>query len=271
MQQKFYVYNEIRQSFLSLGVSVADTHLTSLKGLIGKRRLGASEGLWMVPSQGIHTVGVLFPIDVIYLDTNGRVIELVEHLPPFRIAPIRLGCASVLELPIRSIYSSQTQLGDTLSIGSHGQHEENHGANMQGWREFLGLGRRLRQVRTSVAACLASFRDRRVSKRVSLPLQAHYWNGGTPRAYQVKNVSPMDAYIVTPDRWYPGTLLLLTFQYDTGRADAPPGLDPQTTVTLGAKLARIGPDGVGVSFLHANHGERLDFEKFLDCARARRA
>jgi len=79
----------------------------------------------------------------------------------------------------------------------------------------------------------------------------------------------MDAYIVTPDRWYPGTLLLLTFQYNTGATDAPPGLDPKTTVTLGAKLARIGPDGIGVSFLHANHGERVDFEKFLDCARAR--
>src|SRR5207247_5558629 len=128
--------------------------------LIGKRRLRTDEGLWMIPSQGIHTVGVLCPIDVIYLDTNGRVIELVEHLPPFRIAPIRLSCASVLELPIRSIYSSQTQVGDTLSIGQH-EGTLNQGANMQGWREFLGLGRRLRQVRASVAACIAQFRDRR--------------------------------------------------------------------------------------------------------------
>src|SRR5207245_212983 len=130
---------------------------------------------------------------------------------------------------------------------------------------------RLRQVRASVAACIAQFRDRRESRRVSLPLLAHYWNGGRPQAYQVKNVSPVDAYIVTPDRWYPGTLLLLTFQHDIGGADARPGLDLQASVTLGAKLVRIGPDGIGVSFLHANHRERLDFEKFLDCARARRA
>src|SRR5438034_7112709 len=118
MQKKFYVYNETRQSFLSMGVDVADTHLTSLKGLLGKRKLRNDEGLWVVPSQGIHTIGVLFPIDVIYLDVEQRVIHLVEHLPPFRIGPLRPSCDSVLQMPTRTIYSSQTQIGDKFLICS---------------------------------------------------------------------------------------------------------------------------------------------------------
>lgn len=118
MQKTFYVYNETRQSFLSMGVKVADTHLSSLKGLLGKRKLKNDEGIWVIPSQGIHTIGVLFPIDVIYLDANRKVIHLVEHLRPFRLGPIKVGCESVLELPVRTIYASHTQVGDSFVIRS---------------------------------------------------------------------------------------------------------------------------------------------------------
>ena len=118
MQRTFYVFNQTRQSFLSLGVSPADTHMTRLRGLLGRMKLRSDEGLWLVPCQGIHTIGLVFPIDVIYLDDNHRVIHLIEHLGPFRIAPIRRHSSSVLELPARTIYSSNTQIGDELLICS---------------------------------------------------------------------------------------------------------------------------------------------------------
>jgi hypothetical protein len=116
--QTYCVFNRTRESFLSLGVARADNHLARLKGLLGRFKLRSDEGLWMVPSWGIHTIGLLFPIDLIYLDAECRVIHLVEHLGTFRIGPIRIECASVLELPTRTIYSSQTQLGDSLLIRS---------------------------------------------------------------------------------------------------------------------------------------------------------
>jgi len=116
MQTKCYVYNETRESFLSMGVKVADTFLASLKGLLGKRKLKNDEGIWVIPSQGIHTIGVLFPIDVVYLDANRRVVHLVEHLRPFRLGPLKVACDSVLELPVRTIYASHTQVGDSLLI-----------------------------------------------------------------------------------------------------------------------------------------------------------
>jgi hypothetical protein len=81
-------------------------------------RLRSDEALWVVPSHGIHTIGLMFSIDVIYLDSNLRVIDLVESLAPLRISPIRLHGASVLQLPARSICESGTKIGDRLLIGS---------------------------------------------------------------------------------------------------------------------------------------------------------
>ena len=115
-RQKYCVYNQTRESFLSLGVAVADTIPARLKGLIGKITLKLDEGLWVVPSRGIHTIGVLFQLDLIYLNENHEVIHIVESFPTFRISPIIPQAASVLELPPHTIYSSQTQPGDHLLI-----------------------------------------------------------------------------------------------------------------------------------------------------------
>ena len=114
--RKYCVYNQTRECFLSLGVNVADTTFTRLKGFIGRLKLKSDEGLWMVPSIGVHTWGVLFPLDLIYLDDNLRVVYVTEHFPTFRIAPLRSRAASVLELPPHTIYSSQTEPGDQLVI-----------------------------------------------------------------------------------------------------------------------------------------------------------
>ena len=110
------VFNRTRESFLSLSVTLADTHFKRLKGLVGKLRLKGDEGIWVVPSHGVHTIGVLFSIDLLYLDSQDRVIGIEESFGTFRIGPVRTNCASVLELPTRTIYCSQTQIGDQLLI-----------------------------------------------------------------------------------------------------------------------------------------------------------
>jgi uncharacterized protein len=114
--QPYCVYNQTRECFISLGVTPADTTFARLKGLIGRLKLKFDDGVWVVPSRGIHTMGVLFPLDLMYLDAGHRVIHLMEHFPPFRISPLRAHAASVLELPTHTIYSSQTQVGDQLLI-----------------------------------------------------------------------------------------------------------------------------------------------------------
>ena len=116
--RRYCVFNKTRESFLALKVVLADTHLMRLKGLLGRLRLKSDEGIWINPSQGVHTIGVRFAIDLVYLDDDHRVIETKESFGTFRIGPLRMNCASVLELPTRTIYCSQTQVGDELLICS---------------------------------------------------------------------------------------------------------------------------------------------------------
>lgn len=114
--QNFCVFNKTEESFLGLNIVRADTSITRLRGLLGRDPLKSGDGMWLAPSQGVHTIGVLFPVDVVYLDSENRVIQLVEHLGPFRIGPLRLKSATVLELPPHTIYRSQTHVGDQLVI-----------------------------------------------------------------------------------------------------------------------------------------------------------
>ncbi len=116
MKRTYCAFNQTGESFIGLNIRRADTPLKRLRGLLGQFRLKSGEGLWVVPSHGVHTIGLLIPIDLIYLDAHQRVIHLVEHLSPFRIAPFRRKSCSVLELPAHTIYSSQTHVGDQLLI-----------------------------------------------------------------------------------------------------------------------------------------------------------
>jgi uncharacterized membrane protein (UPF0127 family) len=68
-----------------------------------------------------------FPIDVVYLDGDKVVIHLEENLKPWRLAPVRLRAASVLELPDRTLSSTQTAIGDRIEI-SLGKAGEEGGA-----------------------------------------------------------------------------------------------------------------------------------------------
>jgi len=111
-------FNRTRQMPLATELAVAGTHWTRLRGLVG---LSASDfgngcGLWIVPCHGVHTLGMAFPIDVVYLDGTDTVIHVERELRPWRMAPIRLEAASVLELPCRAIVETGTAVGDKIDI-----------------------------------------------------------------------------------------------------------------------------------------------------------
>jgi uncharacterized protein len=115
-----YVYNKTRETFVATEAVVADNYVRRLVGLLGKTqswaRLGT--GLWIVPSRGVHTIGMLFPIDLIFLNKGKEVVHLEEYVRPFRISRVSLKASSVLELPSHTIYRSGTQIGDRFEISS---------------------------------------------------------------------------------------------------------------------------------------------------------
>lgn len=110
------VYNTTRNSCLGEQVRLADRSLSRLVGLLGQRSLAPGRGLFIVPSQAIHTVGMAFPIDVIFVDKRYSVIGLREAVRPFRVTRVFWKALGVLELPAGTISSSRTEVGDQLKV-----------------------------------------------------------------------------------------------------------------------------------------------------------
>jgi len=115
-----YAFNRTRQCYLATDLRLAATHWSRFRGLMGREAgdFRAGKALWIVPCHGVHTFAMRFAIDVLYLDRNKVVIHLEQTLKPWRVAPVRMAAASVLELPEGTLRSTGTVLGDQLDIAT---------------------------------------------------------------------------------------------------------------------------------------------------------
>lgn len=112
----FKVTDTTRGTIVGENIELADTSLTRMFGLLGRRGLDAGGGLWIKPSSGVHTFGMAFKIDVVGLDRDLKVIKLWRCLAPFRVTSVSLKLKSVLELPCGTIKQTEMKLGDQIEI-----------------------------------------------------------------------------------------------------------------------------------------------------------
>jgi len=109
-QGKFQFHNSDGAIIASLDdVNKTETTIERTKGLLGKKALTAG-GLWIKPCNSVHTFGMKFPIDLIYLNKNNVIIKTVSALKVWRAS----GCfraASILELPTGTIQQFNLQNG----------------------------------------------------------------------------------------------------------------------------------------------------------------
>jgi uncharacterized membrane protein (UPF0127 family) len=272
-RRTYCVYNQTRECFLSLGVTLADTWLARLTALVGKLRLGFDEGVWAVPSWGIHTLGVLFPLDLIYLDEDYRVIHVIESFPNFRIAPWRKQAASVLQLPTHTIYSSQTQPGDQLLICVAEEMGDRLGAGAPApvtsqrtertnFLSFTGMDD-TKSEKSWLGRLLSHSSNRRSAQRHgSPPLVAYYWDGSAPAAHAIRDISSAGFFVLTGERWYPETVVMMTLQR-TDELDYAPA---ERSISVQAKVVRSGEDGVGFGFVFADAGDSRRVREFSSTA-----
>src|SRR5579884_1122715 len=115
-QRHVFVYNKTRETFLAFRVAVADSIVGRLVGLLGRRSLPQDSGVWIVPCNAVHTIGMLFSFDLVLIDKNFKVVGLRELVRPFTVTWPNHSAESVLELPAHSIFRSRTQIGDQLLI-----------------------------------------------------------------------------------------------------------------------------------------------------------
>ena len=111
-----FVYNKTKETFLAFRVNIADSVAGRLIGLLGRRSLKPDSGVWIIPANAIHTIGMLFSFDVVMIDKNFKVVSVKEFVKPFRIILPKLRAESVIELPAHTIFRSRTEVGDELVI-----------------------------------------------------------------------------------------------------------------------------------------------------------
>jgi uncharacterized membrane protein (UPF0127 family) len=110
--------NRTKQVVLAAHVDIADTVWRRMKGLLGRTtaEFTAGKALWLAPCQGIHTIGMSFPIDAAYLDAKGNVVRTYHSLAPFRVVRIDFRTKAVVELPAGRLLQTCTEVGDHLEI-----------------------------------------------------------------------------------------------------------------------------------------------------------
>jgi uncharacterized protein len=108
--------NLSRGTILGDSIRVAESGLSRIVGLLGERGLAPGDGLLIMPSQGVHTLGMLFAIDVVVLDNDWKVLDVHKRMRPFLVTRIYFAAAAVLELPSGTVERSGTRIGDRLDF-----------------------------------------------------------------------------------------------------------------------------------------------------------
>jgi hypothetical protein len=294
--QKLCACDLTRQSLMSEDIDFVDTVKQPFAAIVKDLSEVTHDGLWLNPFRGIPRGRGLSRFDVIYLDENCQVLEYVENYAEVEFAPIGRVAASALILPAHALTSTHIQKGDQLRIcegskslagftnqllpadqaGSFqclrkngllvsGTRKRAHEQQVMEEEKALRVGgdEKLSLMVRFLRWLFPAASDRRRGERMPAPeLIAYYWTGGAPQAYQIGNVSQSGLYMLTEERWLPGTHILMTLQkQDGGKAQS------EVIHRVESEVVRWGTDGVGCAFVESgfvdlNSGEVVENQKF---------
>jgi uncharacterized membrane protein (UPF0127 family) len=121
MQVCLRVENVNKKTILGENIKIADSSLRRMVGLLGTPHLEPQSGLLIFPTQAVHTFGMKYPIDVVFLDRGRRVVGIRAAIKPWRLTPVFWRAECVVELPAGVIAATRTEVGDQLSWGTASQ------------------------------------------------------------------------------------------------------------------------------------------------------
>jgi len=94
-------------------VLVANSFFSRLMGLLNRASLEPSEGMFFNKAPAIHTIGMRFPIDILFLDASRRVAKVLQQVKPNRILPY-IKSKYTIELAAGQSEEKKIQPGETL-------------------------------------------------------------------------------------------------------------------------------------------------------------
>jgi uncharacterized membrane protein (UPF0127 family) len=106
-------------------VEVADSLLSRMQGLLGRRELPARHALWIQRCNSVHTFCMRFSIDVLFVDRALAIVGIHRALPAWRITFPIANADSVFELPAGCL-SAEVKVGDRLKVVESTTHADAH-------------------------------------------------------------------------------------------------------------------------------------------------
>lgn len=243
--ERYCVYNQTSETFLSLGVGLGEGLPGRLKAGLRPGASRMDEGYWFVRPKKTATWSLGSRRDLIYLDENQSVIDVNESFPRLSFAALPEATASLLNLPMRTIYSSQTQPGNQLVIC---RAEEIEGR----LKSISPLGSKdpvvdleLESESGPEDSHARSGRERRRAARMRWPRLVSFDSQLQNRAaYGIRDISARGLYLTTAERWPLGTQVRMSLQRtDDGDEKA------AVPITIQMRVSRWGADGVGLEFI----------------------
>jgi uncharacterized membrane protein (UPF0127 family) len=113
---RYRVVNLTRGKDLATNSRAAVNMLTRGFGLLGKNHLPEGEGLIIRPCNSVVSFFMRFPIDVMFVDGNGKVAHMVHTMRPWRTSKVVRGSKYVTELPAGVLQAAGTEIGDQIEI-----------------------------------------------------------------------------------------------------------------------------------------------------------
>jgi uncharacterized membrane protein (UPF0127 family) len=108
------VWNQTRPGVLGEQIELASTFWKRARGLLGRPPLSPGEGLLIVPSRGIHMMGMRTPLDVVLADRQWQVVAVYPDLRPWQRTAVHWQACYALELPAGVLRRVPTRAGDRL-------------------------------------------------------------------------------------------------------------------------------------------------------------
>ena len=119
MSHQMRAVNERSGAVLAESLISAHDSQSRRKGWLGRTSAPLGEAIWILPCEAIHCFFMHFPIDVVFLNRELRVVSVRRSVKPWRIA-ICLKAYSVMEFPEGVIDATATAAGDKIILQQMG-------------------------------------------------------------------------------------------------------------------------------------------------------
>ncbi|HEY5533048.1 MAG TPA: DUF192 domain-containing protein [Candidatus Anoxymicrobiaceae bacterium] len=110
------IVNSSRQTIIASDVGVALSRRDRSRGLIGRDGMREKEALVIPRCRQVHTFGMRFAIDVLFVGRDGAVVRVCRDLSPRRISPVAWRGRIAIELPAGTAERTGTSAGDIVRI-----------------------------------------------------------------------------------------------------------------------------------------------------------